>query len=95
MLTGSKIADSTTTSVVASETSEVAPPMTPATPSAPARVGDEQRVGGELALDVVQRLEPLPGDRAPHDDRRAGRPGPAWTAAASKVWIGLPSSSIT
>ena len=35
MLTGSKIADSTITSRVASETSDDAPPMTPAIPSGP------------------------------------------------------------
>ncbi len=37
MLTGSKIADSIATSVVASLTSEVAPPMTPAMPIGPSR----------------------------------------------------------
>src|SRR3970040_136636 len=36
MLTGSKIADSTTTSRFESETSKSAPPMTPASPSGPA-----------------------------------------------------------
>ena len=44
MLTGSKIADSIAMSVVPSETSVVAPPITPATPIAPGRVGDHQRV---------------------------------------------------
>ena len=32
-------------------------------------VGDQEHLVGELALDVVQRLEPLPRQRATHDDR--------------------------
>ena len=46
--------------------------------------------GSQLAHDVVERLEPL-ARRAP--SRTTIRP--SWTAAASNVWIGLPSSSIT
>ena len=34
----------------------------------PGRVGDDQRLGVELALDVVERLEPLPGPGAPDED---------------------------
>ena len=58
--------------VVASETSLAAPPMTPAMASGPAGVGDEQRLGVELALDVVERLEALPGHGAAHDDAAVG-----------------------
>ena len=67
-----------------------APPMTPAMPMGPLRVGDDQGVGRQLALDVVERLE-------------SSRPGcarrttivPSVTAAPSKVCVGLPSSSMT
>ena len=69
MLTGSNTADSITTSVVASEISEVAPPMTPGNADRALGVGDEQHVGRELALDVVEGLEALPGDGAADDDR--------------------------
>ena len=77
MLTGSKIADSTMTSVVASETSDVAPPMTPATASGPAGSAMSSVSGGQLAVDVVQRLEPLPGPRrAARGSSRARRGRP-------------------
>ena len=59
MLTGSKIADSTITSFVASDTSDDAPPITPAIAERPARVGDEQRLGVQRAVDVVERLDAL------------------------------------
>ncbi len=32
-------------------------------------VGDQEHLAGELAFDMVQRLEPLPRKRATHDDR--------------------------
>ncbi len=70
-------------------TSVVAPPMTPAMPIGPVGIGDEQRLGVELARDVIERLEALPGPA------RRTMIRPSWTRAASKVWIGLPSSSIT
>ena len=64
--------------------------MTPARPIGPARVGDEQRLGIELAVDVVERLEALA-----RPARRRTMIRPSWTVAASNVWIGLPSSIIT
>ena len=95
MLTGSKIADSIATSRrrVADLRCRAAHDAGDADRAV--AVGDQQHVGGELALDVVQRLEPLP--RPARDGRRSSaRPsGPGWTAPASNVWIGLPSSSIT
>ena len=67
MLTGSKTADSIAISVVASVISLSAPPMTPAMPIGPARVGDDQRVRRQVALDVVEGFQPLarrsPGER--------------------------------
>ena len=68
MLIGSKMADSTTTSVVPSPISDAAPPMIPAIPSGPGRVGDEQRLRVELAHDVVEGLEALARGRAANDD---------------------------
>ena len=94
MLTASKIADSTTTSVVGSETSEVAPPITPATASAPAgsAISSVSASSSRSTWSSVSR-------RSPGAARRTmivARPSePAWTAAASNVWIGLPSSSMT
>ena len=63
--------------------------MTPGDPDRTARVGDQERLGVELADDVVERLEALA--------RVARRTmiRPSWTAAASKVWIGLPNSTMT
>ena len=51
--------------------------MTPATADRARRVGDQQHVGGELALDVVERLEPLPGASrgARRSWRRPSAPG--------------------
>ena len=40
----------------------------PGDPERPDRVGDEQRVRVELAVDVIERLEPLPGAREADDD---------------------------
>ena len=59
MLTGSKMADSTTTSVVASEISDAAPPMTPAMADGPSGSAMSSVSVVELAVDVVERLEPL------------------------------------
>ncbi len=90
MLTGSKIADSTTTSVVASPTSEAAPPMTPAIPIGPAGSAMTQRLGVERRGSTWSRVS----SRSPVVARRT-MIRPSWTAAASKVWIGLPSSTMT
>ena len=68
MLTGSKIADSTTTSVVAAETSDVGAAHDPGDPQGPGRIGDEQRLRLELALDVIERLHPLALAREADDD---------------------------
>ena len=54
-----------------------------------ARVGDDQRVLGQGAFHVVEGLHPLALRRPADDDPTAA------DRAASKVWIGLPSSSIT
>ena len=58
------------------------------------RVRDEERVGAQRAHDVVERLEPLALGRPPDDDRGTAV-GAGTDRAASNVWIGLPSSSIT
>ena len=55
-----------------------------------AAIGDEQRVRRQRPLDVVERLEPLARPCAVRTTIV-----PPLTAAASKAWIGLPSSSIT
>ena len=55
-------------------TSDAAPPMTPAMPDRALRVGDEQRLGVELAVDVVERLEALARPR--RAGRRSGRRAP-------------------
>ena len=59
MLTGSKMADSTTTSVVAVADLGAGAAHDPGDADRAARVGDEQRLGVEVADDVVERLEPL------------------------------------
>ena len=67
MLIGSKMADSTTTSVVPSPISDAAPPMIPAIPSGPVASAMSERLRVELAHDVVEGLEALargsPGGR--------------------------------
>jgi hypothetical protein len=62
--------------------------MTPAMPIGP-RVGDTRVSWSASPLDVVRASRALAVGRAPDDD-------PAVVdAAASKVWIGLPSSTMT
>ena len=74
-----------------SPTSDVGAAHDPGDADRPRRIGDEQRLGIELALDVVERLEPL-ARRA----RRTTMIRPSLHApSASNVWIGLPSSSMT
>ncbi len=68
MLTGSKMADSTTTSVVASLDLGVGAAHDPGEADRPSRIGDEQRLGVEVADDVVERLEALARPREPDDD---------------------------
>ena len=75
-------------------TSEVRAAHDPGDAERAARVGDDQRLGVELAIDVVEGLEPLAGLRPPDHDR-APATGFRRPPAASKVWIGLPSSSMT
>ena len=89
MLTGSKMADSTMTSVVPSPTSDAAPPMTPAIPSGPPGSAMSS-VSGSSSRTTWSRVS----RRSPGSARRT-MIRPSWTAAASKVWIGLPSSSMT
>ena len=72
----SKYADSSRISVVASDTSEVDPPMIPAMACGRALgVADQQVLGGEHALDAVEGRDRLPVVGEPHDDaaRRASR----------------------
>ncbi len=89
MLIGSKMADSTMTSVVAGPISEVAPPITPAIPIGP--VGSAiTSVSGSSSRSTWSSVS----RRSPGLARRTTI-RPSWTAAASNVWIGLPSSSIT
>ncbi len=54
---GLKYALSNATTLVASETSERRPPMTPATACACCRIGDDQHVAVELSLDAVERRD--------------------------------------
>ena len=67
-----------------------APPMTPAMPIGPAGSAMIRVSGVELAADVVERLEPLPGARATDDDppvanrRRRRTCGSACRARASR-----------
>ena len=68
MLTGSNTADSTMTSVVASVISDDGAAHDPGDPEDRLRIGDEQRVGIELALDVIERLEALARPCQAHDD---------------------------
>ena len=67
MLTGSKIADSTMMSVVASVTSDSVPPMIPAIPTGPSASAMTSGLRIQGPRDVVERLEPLPG-LGPADD---------------------------
>ena len=67
-----------------------APPMTPAIPSGPAGSAISSVSGLELA-DLTWSSVSM---RSPSRARRTTI-RPSWTAAASNVWIGLPSSSIT
>ena len=94
MLTGSKIADSTMTSLVVDDTSDVAPPMTPAMASAPSGSAIS-RVSGSSSRctwSSVSRRSPVVARRT----MIVARPSePACTAPASNVWTGLPSSSMT
>ncbi len=53
-------------------------------------VGDHQVVGDELAVDAVERAQPLARVR-----RGARRSGPPWSVVKSKACSGLPSASIT
>ena len=89
MLTGSKMADSTMTLRVSSPTSLVAPPMTPAMASGP-------RASAMSSVSVVSSRSTWSSvsSRSPGLARRTTM-RPSWMAAASKVWMGLPSSSIT
>ena len=61
--------------MVASETSEVPPPMIPAMAcGAPFRVADQQVLGRELTLDAVERRHPLAVVAEPDDDPPSGEP---------------------
>ena len=94
MLTGSNTADSMTTSVVAAVTSDAAPPMTPAIPIGPSAsaMSSISGVRSRSTWSSVSRRSPAIARRTTIVARPSG---PGWTAAASKVWIGLPISSIT
>ncbi len=89
MLIGSKIADSMTTSVVDAPISEAAPPITPAIPIGPAESAMTS-VSGSSSRTTWSSVS----KRSPAVARRTTM-RPSWTAAASNVWIGLPSSSMT
>ena len=62
------MADSTITSVVASLTSDVSPPMTPAIPIGPAGSAITRVSGSSAPLNVIEVSEPLAGRRPPDDD---------------------------
>ena len=69
-LIGSKIADSTITSVVASADLRRGAAHDPGDPERPAGIGDQERVGVQRPLDVIERLEPLARGRASDDELR-------------------------
>ena len=80
-----KYALSSSTSVVSSETSDVAPPITPAIATGRSTVADQQVALGHDALDAVEGSEPLARRR-----RGARRcPGPA-SRCRSKACSGWP-----
>ena len=83
------MADSTTISVVVALTSLVAPPMTPAMPSA--STGSAMR---SVSASSTRSTWSSVTSRSPGAARRTTIRR-SWTAARSNVWVGLPSSSIT
>ena len=89
MLTGSNTADSMAISIVASVISLAAPPMTPAMPIGPL-VSAMIKVSGVSSRSTWSRVS----SRSPGSARRTTIV-PSWTALPSKVWVGLPSSSMT
>ena len=68
---GLKLADSSSTLTVASETSVASPPMTPASATGPVGSQMSEHGGVERALDTVEREQSLALVRAAHDDRCA------------------------
>ncbi len=89
MLTGSKMADSTMTSVVVSLTSEPALPMIPPIATGPS-ASAMTSVSGSRSRVTWSRVS----SRSPAAARRTTI-RPSRTDAASNVWIGLPSSTMT
>ena len=87
---GSKFAASSRTVVVPSPISVSSPPMIPASAIAALGVGDQQVVGHELAVDAVERAQPLA--RRARGGRRSAR---RRAVAKSNACSGLPSASIT
>ena len=71
MARGSKVAVSSSTAVVAAETSLSAPPITPASAIAPPLVGDHDVALLQRALDAVERRHALAAVRAPDLDAAA------------------------
>ena len=73
MLGPLQVATSLSTDVVASDTSERAPPITPAIEVGPVGVLDHDHLGVERAGLLVERLELLAGARAAHVQARRRR----------------------
>ena len=94
MVTGSKIADSTITEVVAGPTSVPAPPMTPAIPigTLASVISSVSGVSVRTTWSIVSMVSPARADRTVIRYRPSS---PGTRRAASYAWVGLPSSTMT